>query len=124
MNITTSERSSIRQAICQVMVYYYEDIEIEISAETQDHAFAGLAKFRPPVNNVSTLLLCGGFLTPEEAEETVLAQAKVLISKGNAVLNHRAGTAIERETLLAKLQRLWNSRTIQLGLAIQFIIDG
>ena len=78
--LTDTYGGAIRRSRGQAMKYEYEGIEIEISAETQDHAFAGVAKFRPTVNNVSTLLVCGGFFTPEEAEESALAQAKALIN--------------------------------------------
>ena len=93
------------------MKYYYQNIEIEISAEKQDHALAGLAKFRPTANYVSTLLVCGGYSTVQEAEEKVLAQAKVLIdnaTKGNSLQDRPARLASWRQRLLDKLQYLWN----------------
>jgi hypothetical protein len=99
--------------------YYYQNIEIEISAETQDHALAGLAKFRPTANYVSSLLVCGGYSTVEEAEEKVLAQAKVLIdnaTKSNSLSDRRAKPASWCQRFLDKAQHRWNPArsTIQL----------
>jgi hypothetical protein len=98
--------------------YYYQNIEIEISAEKQDHALAGLAKFRPTANYVSSLLVCGGYSTVEEAEEKVLAQAKVLIDKATKSnsLPLRAKSASWCQRFLDKAQHRWNPArsTIQL----------